>query len=319
MMQIGPVASRLDGVAIMARGLLLVLAAPSVAALAFGGVGQAVQALSLLAEVATIPAFFAVSGWLASATIATPRFATFVRTLAPAACCGLAGVFAAAALAPLAGLEAQQAVARAAPVWSLALGPMVYAIVARALYRSPAGLGAVALAAHVFGVVLAKPILIYFVFYLVGMALAARRDRVANLVDDEPEFAFASGPFVAVLAAAVAIRFSQTGQAPSVAAIGPIALALGLAAGPTMLASAAALASSSVGEACARLGRAAPALAVFWVPIFSALLVAANRGPAPSAAGALLMAAASLLLIAVLADMFFDMAENRFQREPKAS
>ncbi len=319
-MQIGSVASRLEtGVAVVARGLLIVLAAPSIAALAFGGAGQAVQAVSLLAEVATIPAFLTVSGWLASATIATPRFATFVRALAPAACCGLAGVFAAAALAAFAGLEAQQAVARAAPVWSLALAPAVYAIVARALYRSPAGLAASALAAHVFGVVLAKPILIYFVFYLAGMALAARRDSLARLVDDEPEFALASGPFVAVLAVAVAIRFSQTGQAPSVAAIGPIALALGLAAGPTMLASATALGSSSVGEACARLGRAAPALAVFWVPIFSTLLVAANRGLPPSAAGALLMAVASLLLIAVLTDLFFDMAESRFRREPKAS
>ncbi|HMN73744.1 MAG TPA: hypothetical protein PKA55_17935 [Rhodoblastus sp.] len=318
MKQVGPVGgtSRDDGVAIVARGLLLVLAAPSIAALVLDETSHAAKALRMLADVATVPSFFAVAGWLACTPVAAPRLAAVVRAGLPVALCGLAGAFVAAALAPLAGLDAQSGLARAAPVWGLALLPAIYAFVARALRASPVALGAVAIAAHVLGVVLDKPALIHFIFYLVGMTLAARRDLLAKLVADEPEFAFAGGPFVAVLAAAVAIRFSQTGQAPSIAAIGPIALALGLAAGPAMLASAMALGASPAGEALARLGRVAPALAVLWIPLFSALLAAASRGLAPSAPSALLMAIASLLLIAVLADIVLDAAERAgFRRE----
>ena len=59
-----------------------------------------------------------------------------------------------------------------------------------------------------------------------------------------------------------------------------------------------------------RAGRLAPAVALFWAPLFSVLIAAANRGLAPSAASAMLMAFASLLLIAALADIVVDVSEK---------
>lgn len=310
-----------QGAALAARGLLLVLAAPSVAAMALDGSGRTiVAALRMLSDIFTIPAFFAVAGWLAAGVVAAPRLAGVLRAGLPAAACGLASAFLAFALGPLAGLDGRAALAQAEPIWSLALLPVGYALVARAFGPAQVALVATAIVAHVFGVILGKPSLIHAVFFAAGLLLAARRDALQGLVRDEPEFAVAAGPFLAVLAAAVAVRFSQTGQAPSLAALGPIALALGLAAGAGTLATALALAPTACGEPLARLGRVAPAVALFWAPLFSILIAAANRGLAPSPASAMLMAVASLLLIAVLADIVLDISEKAgFRRAPAHS
>lgn len=310
-----------DSAALVARGLLLVLAAPSVSAMALDGSAPAfAAALRMLADVFTIPAFFAVAGWLAASAVAAPRLAVVLRACFPAAACGLAAAFLAFTLGPLAGLDGRAALAQADPIWSVALLPVGYTLVARAFGPARIALVAAAVAAHVFGVILGKPALIHSIFFVAGLLLATRREALQRLVRDEPEFAVAAGPFLAVLAAAVAVRFSQTGQAASLAAIGPIALALGLAAGAGTLASALALAPSSLGEPLARLGRVAPAVALFWAPLFSILIAAANRGLAPSPASAMLMAFASLLLIAVLADIALDISEKAgFPRAPAHS
>ena len=300
-----------ESAALAARGLLLALAAPSIAAVAAGGAPQGFAgALRSLADLATIPAFFAVAGWLSAGALSAPRFISALRPILPGALCGVAGALAAVLLAPLAGLEPQAALALSAPVWSLALLPALYALVARPLAASPMLLCALGVIAHVFGVILGKPALIHFIFFLVGLAVASRAAPFAALVRDEPDFALGAGPFLSVLAAAVAIRFGQTGQAPSLAAIGPIGLALGAAAGPSFIASALALGRTRFAEPVMRLGRVAPALAVFWLPLCAILLALANRGLAPSFASALLMAISSLLLIAVLADLVLDLTQK---------
>ena len=299
-----------DAAATIARGLLLALATPSIAALALDSGVRSAATLHIFAEIATIPGFLAVAGWLLARQVIRQRPARLLRSLAPMAACAAAAATFAAAAAPLAGHDWRAGIALAAPVWRLALLPAVYALVAASLRGAPGLLLALAATAHVAGVILGMPALAQFIFFVVGVMLAERREAFSRLVDEEPECALASGPFVAVLSAAVAIRFAQTGQPLSIAAVGPIALALGLAAAPTALASAGALRRRPSGEAFARLGRAAPALAVCWIPLFATLIAAANRGAAPSAASALLMAFASLLVIAVIADMALDAREK---------
>jgi len=307
-------AGRDGGVGSIARGLLLALAVPSVAAIAFAGEKNG-GALHMLAEIATLPAFFAVAGWLIAGSMVATAHGRFVRAVASAAICGAASVLVAAAAAPLTGHDWRHGLMQAAPAWELPLLTAAYALAARALRRTPVACFIIAAGTHVAGVILDKPTLAYFIFFVAGLALAARREAFLRIVHEEKEFAAASGPLLATLAAAVTIRFAQTGQAPSIAAMGPIALALGLAAGPTTIATATALRMSPLGTAFAGLGRAAPALAILWLPLFAALIGFANRGLAPSAASALLMAAASLLFIAVLIDMCRDGAEKtRFAR-----
>ncbi|HPG03745.1 MAG TPA: hypothetical protein PLB34_11760, partial [Rhodoblastus sp.] len=295
---------------IAARGLLIVLAAPSVAALAFEPGAPSAAALRVLAEIATIPAFYAVAGWLMAAPIASARPLDFVRVVAPMAVCATIAALCAGLTAPLAGLDWQAGVLQATPIWSLALLPAVYALVVRIAPASLGALFALALAGHVAGVILGKPALAHFIFFVAGIALASRREELFRLAREEPEFSIASGPFVVVLATAIAIRFAATGQPATVAAVGPISLVMGLAIGPTALASAAALCKGPAGEALVRLGRASPAFVMFWVPLFATMIRAANRGASTSTASALLMAIASLLIIAVIADIAIDARER---------
>lgn len=302
----------------IARGSLLALAAPSVAALALPGDASGATALRILAEIVTIPALFALAGWIMAHSIAAPRPATLARAVVAAALCGLASVFLAGLAATLAGLEWRLGVARAASVWSLAFLPAIYALLARGLRASPAMRLALALAAHVAGVIFGIPLLSHFVFFVAGLELATRGAAFLAIAEEEPEFALASGPFVAALAAAVAIRFGQTGQSPSLAALGPIGLAFGLAAGPAALASAAALARTRIGEAFAILGRAAPALVVFWFPLLLTLIAFAHRGAAPSGASVFLMAVASMLSISVATDVAVDASRRARWRRAAA-
>ncbi len=306
-------ADRSHHAALVARGLLLALAAPSVAALSLDGGGRIAPALRMIGEIIALPAFFAVSGWLLSAPIASDEHGKVSRPAFGMALCGAAAAAMAAATGPLAGLDWRVALATAAPGWELALLAAVYGLAAHALRGAPAACLLLAVAAHLVGVILGAASLVHFVFYVAGALLAAHRDAFFRLVDEEPEFAGAAGPFVAVLATAVVIRFAQTGQSPSILAIGPLALAFGLAAGPAVLASASAISASSLGAILARLGRAAPALAIFWIPLFLVLIAIANRGLAPSAASALLMAASSLLIVATLADVALDSWETTWR------
>lgn len=302
--------ARGDGVAIAARGLLIMLAAPSVAALAIEPGAPGAAALRLLAEIATIPAIYTVAGWLVASPIATARPVGLLGLIAPMAGCAAVAAACAALTAPLSGLDWRAGVGQATPIWNFALLPAVYALVARFAPTSLAALFALALAAHVAGVILDKPALAHFIFFVAGLALASRREDLFRLVREEPEFSIAGGPFVVVLSAAIAIRFAATGQPASVAAVGPISLIMGLAIGPTALASSAALCSRPIGEALVRLGRAGPALVVFWIPLFATMMRAANRGASASTASALLMALASLLIIAVMADIAMDAREK---------
>ncbi len=304
-----------DGDASIARGLLLPLAAPSVAALALESENGGGAALRTLAEIATLPAFFAVAGWLMASFVVSTARRPFLRAIGAAAFCGAASALVSAATASLTGQDWRHGLTLAEPAWTLPLLTALYAIVARALRHPSLGGFLLAAAAHVVGVIFDKPALSYFIFFAAGLALVMRRATLLRIVGEEKEFSLASGPFLATLAAAVAIRFAQTGQAPSIAAVGPIALAVGLAAGPATFACAIALRQSPVGKAFAGLGRAAPALAILWAPLFSTLIAAANRGVGPSVPSALLMSAASLLFIAVLADICLQGAEKtRFGR-----
>ncbi|MFV0280864.1 MAG: hypothetical protein ACK5JM_08915 [Rhodoblastus sp.] len=294
----------------IARGLLIALAFPSVAALAFKGGARGATALSILADIITLPAFFAVAGWLLAGAVVRAKTPGFSRAIVPAAVCGLAGAFIAAAFAPLAGLGWRDGLALASPAWSMALLTAIYALAARFSRNSLAGCLALALGLHVAGVILGKPALAHFIFFVAGLWLAAHQTQFSGLVDEEPEFSAASAPFVATLAVAVAIRFSQGGLTPSIAAVGPIALALGLAGGPATLACARALQHSAVGQIFGRLGRAAPALALLWIPLFSALMATAGRGAPPSVASACLMALSSLLILVLAADVALEILEK---------
>ena len=298
---------RLDQNALVApaivRGLLLLLLAPPcVAALALAPASPAGTALRLLAEIALIPGFLAIAGWLAAPWIVAGARTRLPHRLAPAGLCGLCAVLAVALPGLLSGQDWRHAISLAQPALLIIVPPLLYAPVARARRGSQGACLALAAAAHVVGVIFAHPALVNFVFFVAGMMLYERRALFETIASDEPELAIASAPFVAVLAIAVSIRFAQTGQAASLAALGPIALALGLATGPALLASAAALRETRAGDGLARLGRTAPAIAVLWIPLFSLLIAAANRGMAPSLASALLMAISSLLIVALLAD-----------------
>ncbi len=305
---------RLDRNALVApaivRGLLLLLAPPCVAALALTPASPAGTALRLLAEIAVTPGFLAIAGWLAAPWIAAGAWARLPHRLAPAGLCGLCAVLAVALPGLLSGQDWRHAIGLAQPALLIIVLPLLYAPVARALRGSWGACLALAAAAHVVGVIFVQPALANFVFFVAGMMLYERRALVETIASDEPELAIASAPFVAVLAIAVSIRFAQTGQVASLAALGPIALALGLATGPALLAGAIALRETRAGDGLARLGRTAPAIAVLWIPLFSLLIAAANRGMAPSLASALLMAISSLLIVALLADAAFDAAER---------
>lgn len=302
---------RQDKVAMMARGLLLALATPSVAALVLDSGSRTAATLRMIADIFTLPAFFAIAGWMLARPIASAQIGRFLRAVAPAAACGALAALVAATAAPLAGLDWRSALSQSAPAWSVALLPAAFALLARAFGGPSVAFIALAIAAHVAGVILSQAPLVELIYFAGGLLLASRRDSLFRLVDEEPEFAIASGPFVAVLATAVAIRFGQTGQPASIAALGPVALALGLAAGPATLASIAALRAPGASEAFARLGRAAPAIATFWLPLFFTLIASANRGAAPSISGAFLMSIASLLAISVAADVLLDLTEKR--------
>ncbi|MEI2736890.1 MAG: hypothetical protein V9G24_20355 [Rhodoblastus sp.] len=302
-----------DEIAPIARGFLLALALPSVAVLLLD-TQKAGGALKILAEIATLPAFIAVAGWVMGPSIVATARSSFLRAIAPAALCGVTGALVAGAAALPTGHDWRYGLMQAAPAWTLPLLTATYAATARALRHSPFARFLLAAVAHVAGVVSDTPMLTYFIYFAAGLALVSRRTTLLRIADEEQEFAIGSGPLLATLAAAAAFRFAQTGHAASLAAVGPIALAIGLVAGPAALACASALRGSTVGAAFAGLGRAAPALAIFWLPLFSLLIAAANRGAPPSVASALLMATASLLFIVVLVDVLKGAEKTRLGR-----
>ena len=295
----------------VARGILLALSIACVAALALDPQSQGGAALRMLAEIAAIPALLAISGWLMAAPVAERQWRVLLQAVSPAALCGAVAGLTLCIDSPVLGQDWRQALALAKPSLMIVVLPVVYAPLARLLRGSLSMRLCLALAGHIAGVIFASPALTYFIFFVVGCEIAGFEDKLEALACEERELAASSAPFVAVLAAVVSIRFAQTGQAASIAALGPIALAMGAALPLAALASALALRGTPVGDAFGRLGRAAPAIAIFWIPLFLLLMRAANRGLAPTLFGALLMAVSSLLIVAVVADAILDAAERR--------
>ncbi len=295
----------------VARGMLLALSIPCVAALALDPQSPGGAALRMLAEIGAIPALLAISGWVMAVPIAERPWRSLLRTLWPTALCGGVAALTLCIVSPALGEDWRQALALAKPGLMIVALSVAYAPLACLLRGSLSMRLVLALAGHIAGVIFASPVLTYFIFFVVGYEIAGVEDRLEALASKERELAAASAPFVAVLAAVVSIRFAQTGQAASIAAIGPIALAMGNALPLAVLAGALALRGTPVGDAFGRLGRAAPAIAIFWIPLFLLLMTAANRGLAPTLFGALLMAFSSLLIVAVAADAILDAAERR--------
>lgn len=283
-----------------ARGLLLALAVVPVAGLAGAPGARGTILAQLLGATVAAPAFFFLSGILLREAVvdASPR--PLLRALARIALCAALAALVAAALGLATAADWRAGLARIEPALRIVALPAAYVVVARLMRRTPALMIVLALAAHVYGVILADPAPAQFVYFAGGLLLAARRAQFERLVAEEAHLAAASLPFVVALALVACAR--AAGHAGSVADVGPIALALGLAAGPAALASAAALADEDAGAVMARLGRAAPFVAIVWLPLFFGLLAAANRGAPPSPASLALFALASLLAVAFAVD-----------------
>ena len=79
-----------DAAATIARGLLLALPTPSIAALALDSGVRSAATLRIFAEIVTIPGFLAVAGWLLARQIIRQRPARLLRSLAPMAACAAA-------------------------------------------------------------------------------------------------------------------------------------------------------------------------------------------------------------------------------------
>ena len=191
----------------------------------------------------------------------------------------------------------------AAPVLRLALLPAFYAALLWPLRKAPAAAAVfLALLCHVAGVIVggrAAFLLAPLPWFVIGALVAARGGRFLRLIAAEPEYAAASGAIVLALGLAVAAQ----ARGATLAAAGPLALLIGFAAGPALVASASVLARTRAAPMFARIGRAAPALAIGWPPLFFFLLAVAHRGAAPRPASLLLFSAASFLIVLLANDL----------------
>ena len=296
----------------VARGLLLALALLPVAALAAPASAPGAGALSiigLLGDVLIAPAFVFLAGLEAGRAGEAGDAGRFSNALALALATGLVGALAGI----LIGAGARAGVDHVAPALRLVLAPLLYAVATQPLRRASAATAlAVAVFVHVVGVLPGGPtaaMLGPFPFFVAGVLMAARGARLADTIAAEPEFAAASGPLL-IAVAVISVALAPPGVA-TIATLGPPALPLGLAAGPALIAGARALAMTRAAPLCARLGRAAGLLALFWLPLFYALPALAQRGVAASPASLVLFSAASLLAIVSVADISLDMRIRR--------
>lgn len=301
----------------VARGLLLALASLPVAALAApasaSGAG-ALPFLGLLGDVLIAPAFIFLAGLDAGRACEADDPNRFSNALALALATGLIGAVAGI----LIGVGARAGVDHVAPALRLVLAPLLYAVAAQPLRRASTttALG-IAVFVHIVGVLPGGPtadILGPFPFFVAGALTAARGAGLADSIAAEPEFAAASGPLL-IAVAVIFVALAPPGVA-TIATLGPMALPLGLAAGPALIAGARALATTRTAPPCARLGRAAVPLALFWLPLFYALPALAQREGVVSPASLFLFSIASLLAIVAVADISLDM---RIQRRGAAS
>lgn len=302
----------------IARGLLLAVATIAVAGFALADSrGAGISRMS--GEIFTAPALLAIAGCQLRDAVFTPSHTRFFRALIPWVACGATATLVAALFGVGAYGDGRAGLARCAPALQLALLPAIYAAAARAMRGGKLLLPGVAVLAHIAGATFGFPSLSAFVFFLMGVGLAGRRTELSRLIARQPYLAAAAGPFAFALTLIACARVGPAGEGASVADIGPIALALGLSAGPAVLASASALTANAAGDAFRRLGRAAPAAATFWLPSQAALLRAADRGIAPSAASATLMAVASMLVIALAVDAIAEFRAGRRNSEIAAA
>jgi hypothetical protein len=294
-------------------GLLVVLLILPVAA---AGSARVTGGLALFGEIAVFPAFMFLAGLLISGE--SPGRGGSVRLPLFAAVAALAG--AAAALATRHGWRA--GLEQATPVLRLLLLPLIYSLLLRPLRRAPAVyVMFLALLCHVVGVVFggkAGFVLTLLPYFTAGALVGRRRGWFAALIESEPEYSAACGPILMALALVVCVGAAH---AATLAAVGPASLLVGLAAGPTALASARALSATPFAQPLARLGRAAPALAIAWLPLFHFLVAVMNRGVAPALASLVLLSTASLLIATVAAEAFADdeSAAADGQAEPATS
>lgn len=275
-------------------GLLCVLLGLAVAGL---GSPRAPAALALVGETVLIPAAMFLTSFALDGRMAFTRAAQAVAI-----------AVAAALFAMLAALSTRQGwragLDHAAPALRLLLLPLVYAVMLRPLRKAPmAAVVFLALLCHVAGVIVggrAAFVLAPLPWFVIGALVAARGARFLRLIAAEPEYAAASGAIVLALGLAVAAR----ARGADLTGVGPLALLVGFAAGPALLAGSRTLAQTRAAPPFARIGRAAPALAIGWLPLFHFLLAIAHRGAPPRPASLLLFSATSFLLILAAADIF---------------
>lgn len=278
----------------VAAGLACALCALAVAGL---GSPRAPAALALVGETVLVPAFMFLAGFALAGRVA------FRRAAQAAAIAVAAALF--AALAALSTRQGWRAgLDHAAPVLRLLLLPIFYAALLWPLRKAPAAAVVfLALLCHVAGVIVggrAALALAPLPWFVIGALVAASGARFLRLIAAEPEYAAASGAMVLALGLAVAAQ----ARGATLAAAGPLALLIGFAAGPALLASASVLARTRVAPVVARIGRAAPALAIGWLPLFFFLMAVGHRGAAPRPASLLLFSVASFLIVLLIADLF---------------
>ncbi|MFO1116982.1 MAG: hypothetical protein U1E28_14975 [Beijerinckiaceae bacterium] len=276
-------------------GLLLCLAILPVAALS---PRWELAKFAVFGEIAVVPAFVFLCGFVLDGALGWRRLARLV-----ALGCGAAGFAALAALSTRRGWQA--GLADCAPALRLILLPALYALTLRMLGKAPAGLLVfLALLAHVAGAIVggrAAFALAPAPFFVFG-ALAARNSaRLLGLFAREREYVAAAGPVALALALIVA---TQARGASTLAGVGPIALLVGFVAGPAALAAAWTLAATRAAPYAAAIGRAAPALAVGWLPLFFFVVAVARRGGVASPASLVLFSSAAFLVVLIAADAF---------------
>lgn len=291
----------------IARGLLIVLAAAPVAALALGGKGQALAAIG---ETVVAPGLMFLAGLLAGSRAGRTGARYFLwRIGAPLAVA--AGLAALLALAGAGGLARwRETLVHAAPALQLVALPPLYALALSAMgARGSLLVLALALLLHVVGA-LGGPALRFllplFVYYAAGVWLAPHRARVARVIARAPFAAALAAPGAFAFALSFSLKTPENGF--SLAQAGPQALAAGMGAALAAFALAQALAAAGGGSPSpiARIGRAARPIALFWPPLFLALAHHAPQGAQMRPAALALLAAATLAAIATLADLFLE-------------
>ena len=282
----------------LARGLLVVLATAPLVALA--GRAPAFQAIGALI---VAPGLLFLAG-----LCARPAFARPWRAFAARRIVGPAAFFAlAAALAALVGVAAmggaRAGLTAAAPALTLLALPPLYAPAARALLRvGGAKMWCAAGFAHVFGAFAGpslRPALMLFVFYLAGAMVQPAAPRLRAAARRRPFEAAVAFGILVLTAAALGMR--APGGAFSALTVGPpVLLLLGFGAGLGALAVAGVL-EGDVGW-LARVGALARPIALFWAPVFFAL-VACAPARTPLGAPLLALACATLAGVASAADI----------------